>query len=82
MIRYKDYKDSWRLEFYGRIQGGHLTDGTHERVAEWIKTVPGARFRRGAGVSYINGVVYYHDLVFDTGEDLLAFKLAFAGAVY
>jgi hypothetical protein len=77
-----EYMAPLHLKYRARIMGGHITNGTHERAAKWIKTVPGARFDNTRGISYMNGVEYYHDLVFDTEEDLLAFKLAFAGAVY
>jgi hypothetical protein len=76
-----EYTDPWHLKYCARIKGGQQFTGVHERIEEWIKTVPGSRFDGARGVSYINGTAYYQDLVFDTEEDLVAFKLAFAGLV-
>jgi hypothetical protein len=63
------------------IKGGLQFTGIHEKVAMWIKNVPGAHFIITGG-AYINGIKYYSNIEFDTEEDLLAFSLIFAGNVF
>lgn len=67
------------MVYTARILGGH-TD-IHQKVDKWIINVPGAHYDNTGGISYINGVTYRYNLVFLNEEDLLAFKLTFAGFV-
>ena len=76
-----EYKDPYRLKYCARIIGGQQFNGVHEEIDEWIHTVPGAYFDKSRSISYIDGVTYFHDLEFATEEDLVAFKLKFAGKV-
>ncbi len=73
--------DEWAVIYKGRILGGLQFTGVHERVQEWVNTVSGAYFDKLNGVSYINGSTYYNVVIVPTEEDLLAFKLTFAGSV-
>ena len=73
--------DEWAVIYKGRILGGQQFSGVHERVEEWISTVPGAYFDKLNGVSYINGSTFYNVVIVPAEEDLLAFKLTFAGSV-
>ena len=72
-------RDFW--DHGGRILGGQQYTGIHEKIEEWIEKIPGAHFSKGGGISYLNGKIYHHDVVFQSEEDLLAFKLAFHGSV-
>jgi len=64
-----------------RIYGGLQFTGIHEKISEWMATVPGAHFDKNHDVSWINGKTYYHSIVFLTEEDLVACKLKFVGFV-
>ena len=74
--------DVWKSKYIGRIKGGLQFTGVHQRVDEWIKFLPGVEFSRAGGVSYINGVVYCNELIFDSEADLLAFRLKFTNDVF
>ena len=74
--------DAWRPKYIGRIKGGLQFTGVHELVEEWIESVPGAKWNRPGGVSYINGVIYQNEIQFDSEADLLAFKLKFTDDVF
>lgn len=74
--------DSLKVRYTSQIKGGLQFSGVHEKIAAWIKKVPGAHFDAKGGCSYINGTIYYAGIVFSSAEDLLAFKLTFAGLVY
>jgi len=67
--------------YEARIYGGLQFTGIHQKIEEWMKTVPGAHFNKTDGVTWINGDVFYHQIVFLTEEDLIACKLKFAGFV-
>jgi hypothetical protein len=67
--------------YEGYIRGGLHFTGIHERIEEWMITVPGAHYDKTTDISWINGVTYYHRVSFLTEEDLVAFKLTFAGFV-
>ena len=72
----------WNVKHTACIKGGLQFSGVHEKIATWIKKVPGAHFDVKGGCSYINGTIYYAGIVFSSAEDLLAFRLTFAGEVY
>jgi hypothetical protein len=74
--------DAWKSNYIARIKGGLQFTGVHQHVEEWIKSVPGAKFNRAGGVSYINGVIYFNELKFESEADLLAFKLKFTNEVF
>lgn len=69
--------DYWSVRHTARIRGGHQFTGVHEKIDEWITGMPGTHYDAACGISLINGVTYYHDVVFETEADLIAFKLVF-----
>ncbi len=73
--------DEWAVIYTGRILGGLQNTGIHETVQQWINSVPGAYFDKLNGFSYLNGTTYYNVVIVPSEEDLLAFKLVFAGSV-
>jgi hypothetical protein len=74
-------EDLWKIKYTARILGGQQFTGIHQKVDQWIINVPGAHYDKTSGISYINGVTYQNNLVFLNEEDLLAFRLTFAGFV-
>ncbi len=63
------------------IRGGLQFTGIHERIEEWLPTCHGAHFDKMSDLTWINGKIYYHHVSFLSEEDLVAFKLTFAGFV-
>jgi len=67
--------------YEAHIHGGLQFTGIHDRVEDWIKEIPGSHFDKLHGVSWINGRTFYHNVVFLSEQDLVAFKLKFAGFI-
>lgn len=74
-------QDLWKIKYTARILGGQQFTGIHSKVDEWVSNNPDVHYDKTSGISYINGVTYHSSLVFPNEEDLLAFKLTFAGFV-
>ena len=46
-------------------------------INEWIHMCDNAVWDYNGGKTYLDGKIYYHMILFDSEEDLLAFKLKF-----
>jgi hypothetical protein len=60
----------------GRVIGGWTNQSEYDKLVEWIRPNR-AFFDKARGISYINGNIYYADIVFIEEEDALICKLMF-----
>lgn len=68
------YREGW-------IKGGLQFTGVHAKIAEWVESHPRVYFIKTTAVSWIDGVSYYHKIIFLDEEDYLIFKLTFSEAI-
>ena len=70
------------MKYAAVIHGGIQLEPIYSKIKEWVNSHSGVYYDMLSGVSWINGKTYYHRVHFIHEEDLLAFKLTFAGYVY
>lgn len=63
-----------------RVLGWHGKE-KYAELRTWVESIPGASFDKARSISYIDGDIYHHDIIFQTEEDKLVCKIIFGGMV-